>query len=98
MAAGLVGLYGVYLLLVGVHGNTDKLLTLVEDNGEGFIVWILAIAVLSALYHVKTIQPAIKPLIALVVLVFVLKNYSSIASQLNIYLPKSAQIPNSESK
>lgn len=93
MSAGLVGLYGIYLVLVGVHANTDSLLTLVEDNGKDFLVWILAIAILSALYHVNTIRPVVKPFIALAILVFVLKNWGTVSAQLSDILPKSVHIP-----
>lgn len=93
MSSALVGLYGVYFLLVGVHGNSSKLLTLTEENGQDFLVWILAIIVLAALYHVKAIRPAIKPFIALAALVFVLKNWNTVAAQLNDILPSSVHIP-----
>ena len=93
MGALLTGLYGVYFVLVGVHGNSSKLLSLVESEGQGFLVWILAIAILAALYNVKTIQPAVKPFIALAVLVFVIKNWNTVTAQLNDILPSTVHIP-----
>ena len=87
MSAGLVGLYGVYLVLVGIHHHSSELLTLVEDNGREFLVWILAIVILRAIYQIKSIRPAIKPFVALVVIVFVIKNWNTIKGQLETILP-----------
>jgi hypothetical protein len=97
MSSALVGLYGIYFVLVGIYGNSDKLLKFVEDNGKDFLVWILAIVVLAALYRVKAIRPAVKPFIALAVLVFVLKNWSTISAQLNYFLPANVKIPDVKS-
>ncbi len=93
MAYGLVGAYAIYFILVGVHGNADELVTFVESNGRDFLPWILAIIVLRALYNVDTLRPMVKPFIALAVLVFVLRNWNKVTSQLNQILPSSVQIP-----
>jgi len=69
----------------------------VEANGKEFLVWILAIFVLRALYNIKTIQPAVKPFIVLAVLSFVLINWNRFASQLDEILPSNVQIPETKS-
>ncbi len=97
MAYGLVGAYGIYFILVGIHGNAGKLATVVEDNGREFLVWILAILVLRALYNVPVLRPAVKPFIALAALTFVLTNWNSVVSQLNDILPANVQIPETKS-
>lgn len=96
MAYGLVGLYAVYFILVGVHGNADKLLLLVENDGRNFLPWILAILVLRALYNVDALRPVIKPFVALAALSFVLLNWNRVVLQLNQILPPSVQIPESK--
>lgn len=93
MAFGLIGLYGVYFILVGVKGNADKMIANVQQDGRGFMPWLLAILVLRALYNVETLRPLIKPFIGLAALTFVLKNFNTIAGQLNQLLPANAQIP-----
>ncbi len=93
MNYALVGAYGIYFILVGVHGNASRLLTIVEDNGREFLVWILAVLVLRALYNVPALRPAVKPFIALAALTFVLINWNQVISQLDQILPANVQIP-----
>ena len=94
MAYGLIGIYALYFILVGWNGNATELMTEIQQDGRGFIPWILAILVLRALYASQTLRPMVKPFIGLAVLVFALKNYSTIATQLNQILPSTVQIPN----
>lgn len=93
MAYGLIGAYAIYFILVGIHGNASKMVALVERDGKGFLPWIIAIMVLRALYMSETLRPLVKPFIGLAVLVFTLRNYSTIAGQINDILPANAQIP-----
>ena len=83
MSYGLVGLYGLYLIFVGLNGNSATLKTEVSAEGKGFLIWILAIVILRALYNVDTLRPVIKPFMALAVLTFTLKNYNVIVDQIN---------------
>lgn len=93
MAYGLVGLYALYFILVGSHGNADAMMTNTQQDGKGFIPWILAILVLRALYSSDTVRPVVKPFIALAGLTFVLKNYATVATQINQLLPTNVQLP-----
>lgn len=93
MSYGLVGAYAVYFILVGIHGNSSKLITLVERDGRNFLPWILAILILRALYNVASLRPLVKPFIGLAILTFVLKNWGTFATQLNQILPSSVHIP-----
>jgi hypothetical protein len=90
---GLVGAYALYFILVGIKGNSSKLVALVERDGRGFLPWILAILVLRALYNVESLRPLIKPFIGLACLTFVLKNWDNVVGQLNQILPANVQIP-----
>lgn len=94
MAYGLIGMYAIYFILVGWNKHASQLMTNVQQDGQGFIPWILAILVLRAMYASATLRPMIKPFIGLIVLVFVLKNYGTIVGQLNQILPSNVQIPN----
>ena len=93
MAFGLIGLYGVYFVLVGMKGNAGKMVANVQTDAKGFMPWLLAILVLRALYSVDSLRPIIKPFIGLAALTFVLKNYNTVAGQVNALLPSNAQIP-----
>ena len=83
MAYGLVGLYGLYLIFVGYKGNASNLMQYIQSDGKGFIPWIIAIAVLSALYKSDAVRPVIKPFVFLAIMTFVLKNWPNIADQIN---------------
>lgn len=93
MSYGLVGAYAIYFILVGIHGNSSKLVTLVERDGKNFLPWILAILIIRAMYGVEALRPMVKPFIGLAILTFVLKNWNNVAGQLNQILPPSVHIP-----
>jgi hypothetical protein len=92
ISAGLVGMYALYFVFVGMRGNAPALMEDVSQDVKGFIPWIIAILVLRGLYGSDTLRPLIKPFIALAVLTFVLKNWATVASQVNPYLPANAQL------
>jgi hypothetical protein len=98
MAYGLIGLYALYFILVGINGNAKNMVAEVQNDGKGFIPWILAILVLRAMYASETLRPLIKPFIGLAALVFFLRNYGTIAGQLNEILPSNVQLPISGNK
>lgn len=83
MSYGLVGLYALYLMFVGVNGHASKLFTTVEADAKGFAPWLLAILVLRALSNNNTLKPMVTPFIGLAVLTFVLKNYGQLIAQVD---------------
>lgn len=93
MSYGLVGLYGLYFVFVGLHGNAGKLVTNVQQDGKNFIPWVLAILVLRAMYASDTLKPMVKPFIGLAALTFFLRNYSKVVSQVNQIMPATVQLP-----
>ena len=93
MSYGLVGAYALYFILVGVKGNASPLYSAIMQDGRGFLPWILAIFVLKWAYSSDTLRPVVKPFIFLAVLVFVLKNYSTLIKQVNQILPQNVQLP-----
>ncbi len=99
MAYGLVGLYALYLMFVGVNGHASELFTDIEQDAKGFAPWLLAILILRALSNVDQLKPAIKPFIGLAVLTFVVKNYGLMVSQVDeitgLNLPGATTTPQS---
>lgn len=93
MSYGLVGLYGLYFVFVGINGNADKLSGNVQQDAKNFIPWILAILVLRAAYSSDTLKPMVKPFIGLAALTFFLKNYAKVTAQLNQIMPANVQLP-----
>jgi hypothetical protein len=93
MSYGLVGLYGLYFIFVGVKGNAGTLVNNVQQDGKNFIPWVLAILVLRAAYSSDTLRPMVKPFIGLAALTFFLRNYAKVTSQLNEILPANVQLP-----
>jgi hypothetical protein len=83
MNAGLVGLYALYFIFVGINGNAKPLMTEVEQDAKSFAPWLLSIIVLKSLYSVDALRPAVKPFIGLALLTFVLKNYSTVIGQID---------------
>jgi hypothetical protein len=83
MSYGLVGLYALYLMFVGINGNASALFTDIENDAKGFAPWLLAILVLRALSNSNTLKPVVGPFIGLAVLTFVLKNYGQLVSQVD---------------
>lgn len=83
MAYGLIGLYGLYLIMVGYKGNSSQLLAELQSDAKGFFPWVLALGVLAIMYRSDTLKPVVKPFIALAILTFALKNWNTLANQVN---------------
>ena len=77
-----IGLYGIYFLIVGSNGQPRTLWQYLSRDARGYLPWILAIIVLSVLTNFDSTKPMVKPIIALLVLNYFLKNFSVIESQL----------------
>jgi hypothetical protein len=93
MSYGLVGLYGLYFVFVGIRGNAGALVTNVQQDGKNFLPWVLAVLVLRAAYASDTLRPMVKPFIGLAALTFFLKNYAKVVSQVNQLMPSTVQLP-----
>lgn len=93
MSYGLVGLYAIYFIFVGVKGNAGQLVNNVQQDGKNFIPWVLAILVLRVAYSSETLRPMVKPFIGLAALTFFLRNYGKVVSQVNQIMPSNVQLP-----
>lgn len=83
MSYGLVGLYALYFIFVGINGNAVEMVKAMEQDTKQFAPWLLAILVLKALSKSDTVRPLITPFIALALVTFTLSNYGQIVSQIN---------------
>lgn len=84
-----LGLYGVYLLLVGLAGNSGKLVDMIRSDAPGFLPWAVSIAVLTVMYESDTLRPIAKPFIFLLLLTFVLTNFNDLKSQTEMLYQKA---------
>jgi len=77
-----IGIYGLYLILVGLNGNAGQLAGKVQDDAPKFLPWVIAIVVLA---FVNTSGEAGRkvtgPFIALLILAFVLKRFDTLKDQ-----------------
>lgn len=83
MSYGLVGLYALFFMFVGINGHASKLFAYIGQDAKGFAPWLIAILILRALYTSDTLRPAVSPFIGLAVLTFVLRNYGTLISQVD---------------
>ena len=82
MAYGMIGLYALYLIFVGVNQNAVPLYNEVQKDVKGFAPWLLCIIILKALNEVEQLQPAVKPFIGLAILTFTLRHYGTMVGEL----------------
>lgn len=79
----ILGLYGVYLLVVGIQGKSDNLLQELDKDMPGFIPWALAIVGLIIMAQTEATQKVVKPFIFLLILNFVLMNFGNLTQEVN---------------
>lgn len=79
----ILGLYGIYLVIVGVRGETDALLQELQEDMPKFIPWALAIVVLVILSQTEATAKLVKPFIGLLILNFVLMNWANLSAEVN---------------
>lgn len=78
----ILGLYGVFLVAVGVRGNSSKFLDSLNEDAPKFIPWALAIVGLVIAAQAPQTEKVVKPFAFLLVLNFVLVNYGTISAEL----------------
>lgn len=76
-----LGLYGLYLLLVAIKGNGGKFVNQLQADAPGFLPWLIAAAVLGALYQYDKTRTFAGAFLLLAVITFVTKNFASLKSQ-----------------
>lgn len=81
MTSLFIGLYGVYLLLVGVRGNSGELLDATNRDLPGYIPWLFSIIAIAVLSENETTKGLVRPFIVLLILNFALMNWDTIESE-----------------
>lgn len=76
-----IAAYGLFALLVGANGNGPKLLDELSKDSGGFLPWAISIAVIAVVWEIPQTQKLAAPFLALAVLSFVLKNWTTLQSQ-----------------
>lgn len=88
-------IYGIYFILVGVHGNATEFLTDITEEKQ-FLYWIVAIFVIVGLWESPVGEKVAKPFAVLIVLGFLLSNsnYKKILDNMkNVTNPSTGTIP-----
>lgn len=81
MGSMLVGLYGVFLMLVALHGNGAVLLSSIAQEGD-FFPWIIALLVLAALNDMQSTHDFVAPFIALAIVSTLVSRWDEVSRQL----------------
>lgn len=79
----ILGLYGVYLLAVGIQGKSENLLQELDKDMPGFIPWALAIVGLIILAQTEATAKVVKPFVFLLILNFVLMNFGNLTKEVD---------------
>jgi hypothetical protein len=71
--------YGLFCVLVGARGNAPDLLT---DLGQEktFLYWIIVLLVVAALWESEVGEELAKPLVLLIIIGFLLRNWSTLTT------------------
>lgn len=83
MNALIIGLYGIYLLLVGAKGNSKTLLQYGGADAPGFFPWAASIAILAVMYELPATKKVAEPFIFLLILTFIVRNFDKLKSEFN---------------
>lgn len=83
MNALIIGLYGIFVFMVGISGNSESLLKEVKQDAPGFLPWALSIGVLAVLNEFPQTEKIVAPFIGLLILAFVLRNFETLKKQFN---------------
>lgn len=83
MNALIIGIYGLYLLLVGFNGNSKALLDKGTSDASGFLPWAISIGVLAVMYENDYTKRIAQPFIFLLILTFIVKNFEVLREQFN---------------
>lgn len=81
MPALIIGLYGIYLLMVGVSGNAKTLQQYASADAPGFLPWAVSLGVLAVMYEVPQTKRLAGPFLLLAGVSFVVMNFERLQSQ-----------------
>lgn len=78
--------YGAFLILVGMRGNAAQLVTELGKEGR-FVYWILLLFIIAALWETPVGAGVARPLIVLVIVAFLLRNWQTLTANARAALP-----------
>jgi hypothetical protein len=81
MNALVIGLYGLFIILVGFNGHSKELMAEGSADAPGFLPWAISIAVLAVMYENQYTQKVAQPFIVLLIVTFIVKNFDKLQSQ-----------------
>jgi hypothetical protein len=81
----LIGIYGVYLIAVGVKGNTSTLVADLESDFPGFVPWLIVVIVLVSLYDVPELKGPVEAFAVLAALTLLVSQKSKIIPQFEAF-------------
>lgn len=77
MAAILTLTYAIYFVLAGVRGNAPAMLRELQTEKQ-FLLWIIVMLVVAALWETESGEEVAKPLAILIVLGFLIRNIQTL--------------------
>lgn len=83
MNAFVVGIYGVFLVMVGAKMRSGELIDTLKSDVGGFVPWGVAIATLAAMSENEATRGMVKPFVYLLILNFVLVNFDTVRNEFN---------------
>jgi hypothetical protein len=81
MPALIIGLYGIYLLMVGVSGNAKALQQLAVADAPGFLPWAVSLGVIAVIYEIPETKRLAGPFLLLAAIAYVLRNFETLQTQ-----------------
>lgn len=76
-----IGIYGVFLLAVGINGQGKALFSLLSEDGKKFLPWLFALVVISILAEFEETKKLVKPFVVLLALNFFLRNFDKLEEE-----------------
>jgi len=83
MTSLFVGIYGLFLVLVGVRGNAGALTDELSEDAPQYLPWLIAIVVLALMSEFEGTKTLVKPFALLLLLNFGLSNFETIQSEVS---------------
>jgi hypothetical protein len=77
----ILGLYGIYLVVIGVRGEVDQLQAKLGQDLPHFVPWAIAIVILIVMSQTEATAEVVKPFVGLLILAFFLKNFGTMSAE-----------------
>lgn len=77
----LIGIFGLYLMLVGLNGNSAALRENFSSDAGGFLPWAVSVGVLAVMNEIPLTKKIVAPFLLLLGLNFVLRNWDMLRNQ-----------------